>query len=134
MMSGVARRRRSAVSVLPVDAVPAAADGRIARGGTRVSALGRWVATVADPVRRTTFGLVGLLAAGFLAIFLAWRGAAATLDVWVQLPFLVSGAFCGLALIGAAAGLLSTHVDRQHAAEEREALDQLIDIAEKMVH
>jgi hypothetical protein len=127
MMSGVARRRRSAVSALPVATVHPAAEPR-----ARAAVFARVVAT-ADPVRRTTAGLVGLLGAGFVAIFLAWRGVAATLDVWVQLPFLVSGAFCGVALVGAAAGLLSTHLDRQHAAEEREALERLIDIAEQML-
>ena len=51
--------------------------------------------------------LWALTIAGFVLIGLAWRGAAATLSVPDQLPYLVSGGFAGLALVVTGAGLFA---------------------------
>ena len=61
--------------------------------------------------------LVGL--GGFVALALAWRGAAATPYVPFQVPFLVSGGLVGLSLIGFAAAMLDIHVNRVQAARRR---------------
>ncbi len=78
-----------------------------------------------DPRVSTTLVLATLGVVGFVGIALGWRGAAATLFVVLQLPWVVSGAFAGLALLGAALALLMTHLDRTEAAAERAALAEL---------
>jgi hypothetical protein len=78
-----------------------------------------------DPRVSTTLVLAALAAAGFGLIALGWRGAAATLYVVLQVPWLVSGALGGIALIGLGLGLLVTHLDRTEAAAERVALAEL---------
>ena len=60
-------------------------------------------AAVRDPIMASALVAGALVVAGFAAMVLAWRGAAATLDVPVQVPYLVSGGIGGLALLIAAA-------------------------------
>jgi hypothetical protein len=78
-----------------------------------------------DPRISTTLVLATLGVCGFVGIALGWRGVAATLYVVLQLPWLVSGAFAGVALLGAALALLMTHLERTEAAAERAALAEL---------
>jgi hypothetical protein len=78
-----------------------------------------------DPRVSTTLVLAALAAAGFGGIALGWRGAAATLFVVLQLPWVISGGFVGVALIGAGLALLITHLDRTEAAAERASLVEL---------
>ena len=78
-----------------------------------------------DPRVSTTLVLATLGVVGFGLLALGWRGAAATLFVVLQLPWLVSGAFAGLAVLGLALGLLMTHLERTEAAAERAALAEL---------
>jgi hypothetical protein len=78
-----------------------------------------------DPRVSTTLVLAGVVLAGFVLVGLAWRGAAATLFVSLQLPWVVSGAFAGIALLGAGLALLMTHLDRAEAAMERAQLAEL---------
>ena len=74
-----------------------------------------------DP-RVSTFLLLGVLVAvGMGLIGVGYRGGAATLFVVLQMPFLVSGGFAGVALVGLGLGLLRVHADRVEAAEERTA-------------
>ena len=74
-----------------------------------------------DP-RVSTHLLLGALAlVGLVLVAAGWRGAAATLFVVLQLPFVVSGGFAGVALVGLGLGLLRVHADRVEAAEERRA-------------
>jgi F0F1-type ATP synthase membrane subunit c/vacuolar-type H+-ATPase subunit K len=82
-------------------------------------------ALLRDPRLSTSLVLGAAVAAGLGLLALGWRGAAATLLVPFQVPYLVSGAFVGLALIGASLGLLSVHLDRVEAAEERRRLAEL---------
>lgn len=70
--------------------------------------------------------------AGFYAIVLGWRGAAATRSLALQLPFVMSGAFGGLALIVFAAVLLHVDVSRRLAAEEDAAMRDLLDSATRI--
>jgi hypothetical protein len=72
---------------------------------------------------------VALIAAGFVAVALGWRGTARTLLVPLQVPYLISGALAAVALIGAGAVLLNTQWERLSDAEEGRALAAMIDEA-----
>jgi Cu/Ag efflux pump CusA len=82
-------------------------------------------ATLRNPRVSTTVALVGVLAAGFLLLWLGYRSSAALALVPSQLPFVVSGGVLGLAVVGTALALLSVHVDRVEAAVERRVLAEL---------
>lgn len=82
-------------------------------------------AVLKDPRISTLLVLAATVAAGLGLIILGYRGAAATLIVPFQVPFLVSGAIAGLALVGSGLLLLSVHLDRVEAAEERRQLADL---------
>ena len=78
-----------------------------------------------DPRVSTTLVFVVVAAAGFALVGLAWRGVAATLYVVLQLPWLVSGGFAGIAVVGLGLAALITHLDRTEAAAERAGLAEL---------
>ena len=78
-----------------------------------------------DPRVSTTGVLLSGVVAGLALVVLGYRGAAATLLVPFQVPYLVSGAVVGLAVVGSALVLLSVHIDRVEAAEERRQLAEL---------
>ena len=78
-----------------------------------------------DPRVSTTLLFAGLVVAGFAVLMLGWRGVAATLYVVLQLPWVLSGAFAGMAVIGAGLALLVTHLNRAEAAAERAQLAEL---------
>ena len=78
-----------------------------------------------DPRVSTTLVLAGLALVGFGLFAAAWRGAANTLFVVLQMPWLVSGGFVGIAVIGLALATLTTHLERADAAAERAALIEL---------
>lgn len=78
-----------------------------------------------DPRVSITLVLSSVVVAGFLLLAAAWRGIAATLFVVLQVPWLVSGAFAGVAVIGTGLALLMTHLSRAEAAAERAALAEL---------
>ena len=83
-----------------------------------------WV-LLKDPRVSTTAVLSAAVLAGLGLVVLGYRGAAATLLVPFQMPYLVSGALMGLATVGTAFVLLSVHLDRVEAAEERRQLAEL---------
>jgi hypothetical protein len=91
--------------------------------------LGRARRLTGDPFRRSIIISIALVLGGFVAIGLAWRGAARSLIVAEQLPFLVSGGVGGLALITAGAGVLAVQSSRYWNARERKQLDRLISLA-----
>ena len=70
--------------------------------------------------------LVAVAAGGFVAVGLAWSGVAARLDVGLQLPFVVSGAFGGVAVTAAFLAIAGTQLERRHAATERFLIDATI--------
>lgn len=77
-----------------------------------------------------------LVFSGFGAFFLAWKGAAATLAVGVQIPYLLSGGVGGFALIAGGMGILylqmSRHLDAREAAAWRVVLDRALGILERI--
>jgi hypothetical protein len=82
-------------------------------------------AMLRDPRVSTTCVLVGLLSVGFGLIWLGYRSIAALGLVASQMPYVVSGGVVGMAMVGTALSLLSVHIDRVEAAEERRLLAQL---------
>jgi cyanate permease len=78
-----------------------------------------------DPRVSTTLAFAVLAAAGLMLLALSWRGVAGTLFVVLQLPWVVSGAFGGMALLGLSLGMLVVHLDRTEAAAERASLASL---------
>ena len=72
----------------------------------------------ADRFSTSCFFAFMLIAAGFGAFFLAWKGAANTLVVSFQLAYLTSGGLTGLALLGIGTGVLYLQTSRRLAAHE----------------
>ena len=81
--------------------------------------------TLRDPRVSTLLVLGSAAVAGLLLLAQGWRGVAATLFVPFQVPYLVSGAVAGVAVLGAALALLRVHLDRVEAAEERRRTAEL---------
>lgn len=73
-----------------------------------------------------TIGVV-LVVAGFLAIFLAWNGAAGLDYVEGQLPYVISGGLIGLGLIGAGLTVVLVQSQRRESEVLAARLDELIE-------
>ena len=86
-------------------------------------ALGR---ALAGPVVSTTLVLGAVATSGFVAIGLAWRGAAGTPYVPFEVPFVVSGGLGGLALLVFALGLLDVHANRVESARRHAQTDAVL--------
>lgn len=82
-------------------------------------------ALLRQPRLSTTLALAGVVGAGLALLVLGWSGAAATLLVPFQVPYLVSGTVLGLAVVGTGLSLLAVHLERVEAAEERRQLADL---------
>lgn len=73
------------------------------------------------------FLVLGLLVvAGFVMLGLAWRGAARTVYVPLQMPWVVSGGMAGLGLLGLAYGAISIHLGRRQDAVHRAQVEDLV--------
>lgn len=68
-----------------------------------------------------------LVVAGFVALFLAWNGAAAKDYVEGQLPYVISGGMVGLGLIGAGLTIVNVQARRADQAELLTRLEALIE-------
>ena len=66
-----------------------------------------------------------LVVAGFVALFLAWNGAAAKDYVEGQLPYVISGGMVGLALVGAGLTVINVQARRADQAELLARLEAL---------
>jgi hypothetical protein len=82
-------------------------------------------AALRNPRVSTTGALLAVLSGGFVLLGLGYRSSAAIGLVPFQMSYVVSGGVVGLAVIGTALVLLSVHVDRVEAAEERRLLAEL---------
>lgn len=91
-----------------------------------VGSPGRTRQLATDPVARSIAISVVLIVAGFVTIWLGYRGAARSLIVAEQIPFLFSGGLGGLALIAAGAGTLAVQSSRYYNARERVLLDRIV--------
>jgi hypothetical protein len=79
-----------------------------------------------DPFVVSVALLVTLAVTGLVGVGVAWKGAAASLVVAFQLPYITSGAMGGLALTGFAAGLLLVQVRRRAEARRRADFDRVV--------
>jgi hypothetical protein len=81
------------------------------------------VSRLRDPWWQAVAVFAGLVVAGFALLAVAWRGVARTVFVPYQLPWVMSAGVAGLALIGAALGLLTIHIGRRDDAVHRAEFD-----------
>ena len=90
--------------------------------------------TAVSSVDRTIALAVGFVAAGFVAITIAWVGVSATVVIPTQVAFAVSGGIGGFALVGTGVALFEVQRRRRSAAEARRDLTafaaELGDLAE----
>jgi uncharacterized membrane protein len=82
-----------------------------------------------DPIITSIFVSLLLIAAGFGAFFIAWKGSAATLAVGVQMAFLVSGGAAGFGLVAAGMGIAYIQMSRHLEAREVYAWSTMLDRA-----
>jgi len=75
---------------------------------------------------------LGLAAAGFLVILLAWNGAAGLDYTQGQVPYIISGGFGGLGLVVLGAALVITESHRRDRAELERRLDDVIAALSRM--
>lgn len=85
-----------------------------------------WVAALRDPGVQAAVALGLLAVVGLAMLALAWRGAARTVYVPLQLPWLVSGGMAGLGVLGVALASLHVHLSRRDAAAHRLAMEQFM--------
>lgn len=70
---------------------------------------------------------VALVVAGFIALFLAWNGAADKDYVEGQLPYVISGGLVGLALVGAGLTVVNVQARRADTAAMLQRLEVLLE-------
>lgn len=68
-----------------------------------------------------------LCVAGFIALFLAWNGAAAKDFVQGQLPYVISGGMVGLALVGCGLTVINVQARRADQTELLHKLEALLE-------
>jgi hypothetical protein len=90
------------------------------------STLRRLADPARDPGVRSGAVLVGLAVVAFVMFGLAWRGVARTVYVPLQMPWLLSGGFMALALLGLALGAWSIHLSRRDNAAHRAAFEDFV--------
>lgn len=86
-------------------------------------AMPRWLR---DPSNQSIVVLALIAVAGCVMWGLGWRGAARTVYVPLQLPWLLSGGIAGLGLLGLALAGWSIHLGRRQDAIHRAAVEDLV--------
>ena len=86
-----------------------------------------------NPALPSLLVFAALVVGGFISMAVAWRMAARTLDVSIQLPALISGGIGGLVLVIVGTALFVTQVGRLRAADERAAMDEVLDRTSEIV-
>jgi hypothetical protein len=79
-----------------------------------------------DPVAVSVAVLGALVLTGFGVLGLAWRGLAARLVVALQVPWVVSGALGGVALVGFALALIAVQTGRRARAQELADFERVV--------
>ena len=72
-----------------------------------------------------------LVVAGFIAMFLAWNGAAAKDFVQGQLPYVISGGLVGIALVGCGLTVINVQARRADQPELLHKLEELLELREE---
>ena len=78
-----------------------------------------------DPRVSTVLVLAVSVLCGLVLIVAGYWGTADLALVVYQLPYVLSGGFAGIAIVGVALALLSIHFDRAEGAEERRDLAEV---------
>ena len=95
--------------------------------GSPATSRGRW--SFLDPSSPLpTYLGIAVVAVGLALIGIAWATVAPLLDVALQLPYLVSAGFTGLALVMIGLVVISIAAKRRDAADLVRQLDRLADI------
>jgi hypothetical protein len=71
---------------------------------------------------------LALVVAGFIALFLAWNGAAGKDFVEGQLPYLMSGGLVGIGLIGTGLTVVNIQARRADQAELINRLEEILEV------
>ncbi len=128
----------------PTSAAGVQAPNQLAPDRAPFEQIGAGLADIFEGLRRaaaegillSAFLSTMVVLGGFGSFYLAWRGAAGTLAVGVQLAFLLSGGIGGFALIGAGMGIMYVQMSRHLAAREDRAwalvLDRALAILERI--
>lgn len=85
-----------------------------------------WLADLRDPGIQAAVLLLTTTVAAFVLLLFAWRGAARTLYVFFQIPWVVSCGIGAFALILTSLGALTIHLQRRADAAHRFAMDNII--------
>lgn len=80
-----------------------------------------------DPFVGSVVVLLLMAAGGVAALVLGYRGLAATDDISIEVPYLVSGGLGGVGLLVFSLGLLAVQFRRKEAARERREIARLIE-------
>jgi hypothetical protein len=110
------------------DATRATASG--SPSGAPDALLRRALAVVAwlrDPALPGLLLMALLMALGFVAFYLGWRGSARTIYVALQIPHVVSAGIAGVALVALGAALFNVQMSRRDAAREEKLTDDVLD-------
>lgn len=75
---------------------------------------------------------VALVAFGFVLLAYTWGRVAGTLSIALQLPYIASGGFTGLAMIVLGALSISVAAGRRDARARAEQLDELAEVLRRM--
>ncbi len=89
------------------------------------SRLAQGASVVKDWFKITTYIAVGLVAFGFLVLFLAWNGAAEKDTIQQQFPYVISGGLTGLATIILGVAVFVIQDGRRRSAENEELMREL---------
>ena len=95
----------------------------IERPGRRLLAASSYVPTYAG---------IALVAVGFVVIGLTWSRVAGTLNVGIQMPYVISGGFTALALVMSGLLLITVQARRQDGAERARQMDRLVTVVEEL--
>ncbi len=60
---------------------------------------------------------IGLAAAGIVAVIVGWVGVSRKVEVWEQMPYLISGGFGGAILVGLG---IAVYIAHEHAEDRRQ--------------
>ena len=82
-------------------------------------------ALLRDPRVSTVAVLLAVVGVGVLLVGVSFVAVSTKSVVPFQVPWLISAGFTGIGLVGTGLGLLSIHLQRVEAAEERRWLAQL---------
>lgn len=87
----------------------------------------RWLGKQsADPLLTSSWLAALMIVGAFVSFFLGWRGAAATLTLPLQVPYLVSGAVGGFCLLIAGGSILLIQGGRRRHRRELRKLGEVL--------